>query len=111
MRRPLDWIVVSISITVLFANRMLAPEPMELQAPGPQFQESAAEGPAIAQADNPFAYIREDGSLQFLPVAAPRVAGKAAKSPGDAVDRAVHLVVTAHSRGQGHSVLSVNPAT
>jgi hypothetical protein len=80
MRRPLDWIVVSISITVLFANRMLAPQPMELQAPGPRFQESAAEGPAIAQADNPFAYIREDGSLQFLPVAAPRVAGKAAKS-------------------------------
>lgn len=79
MRRPLDWIVVSISILVLYANRLLAPQPIELQALGPKFQASVVASPATAQADNPFAYIREDGSLQFLPVASPRVAGKAAK--------------------------------
>ncbi len=89
MRRPLDWIVVSISIMVLFANRMLAPKPLDLDAPVPEIRAEVSGTPAAnpaVQTDNPFAYIREDGSLQFLPVAAPRVTtgprvtGKAVKS-------------------------------
>ena len=81
MRRPLDWIVVSISMMVLFANRMLAPKPIESHAPVPEFQTEILSGSAMAQAENPFAYIREDGSLQFLPVAAtPRLAGTSARA-------------------------------
>jgi hypothetical protein len=85
MRRPLDWIVVSISMMVLFANRMLAPKPVELHSPVPEFQTEILSGPAMArtraQAENPFAWIREDGSLQYLPVAAtPRLAGTSARA-------------------------------
>jgi hypothetical protein len=81
MRRPLDWIVVSISLMVLLANRMLAPKPIELLAPAQEFRAAVAGSPAMAQTDNPFAYIREDGSLQFVPVAAtPRLAGKPVKA-------------------------------
>ena len=49
MRRPLDWIVVSISMMVLFANRMLAPKPVELHSPVPEFQTEILSGPAMAR--------------------------------------------------------------
>jgi hypothetical protein len=68
MRRPLDWFVVSLSLLVLFANRMWAEQPAQprsvplAQAPRP----------------TPFAYVREDGSELYLQasgsaVPAPRV--------------------------------------
>jgi hypothetical protein len=100
MRRPLDWFVVSISMMLLAANRMLATPPAESPAYTPDlpvavsvtsnrpaFPLSVDAAPAEAGAvENPFAYIREDGSLQFLPAAAarptvaPRVSGKNTRS-------------------------------
>lgn len=69
MRRPLNWIVVSISLMVLFANRMWAQRPGD--EPATQARQ-AVPGAAIptAIADNPFAYVREDGTQEYLPVPA-----------------------------------------
>lgn len=58
MRRPLDWIVVSISLMVLFANRMLTDSDPIPEASVPE--------------ESPFAYIREDGTQVFLPAAGHR---------------------------------------
>jgi hypothetical protein len=96
MRRPLDWFVVSISMMLLAANRMLASPPAESAAPTPELPVAAsaisiplmvASAPGeAALVENPFAYIREDGSLQFLPaassrpMAAPRVSAKTLRS-------------------------------
>ena len=64
MRRPLDWVVVSISLMVLFANRMYAKPDV---APEPALA-SLLETPAATPGQSPFAYVREDGSQQFLPL-------------------------------------------
>jgi hypothetical protein len=76
MRRPLDWIVVAISLTVLFANRMLTASAPEMLVRSPEIQAIVTDA-AAAEPASPFAYIREDGSEIFLPVAGPRVAGPA----------------------------------
>lgn len=96
MRRPLDWFVVSISMLLLVANCMLATPPVEsaaLQTEIPVATHAVTEPWVVDAApmdavsvENPFAYIREDGSLQFLPAAnarpatVPRVAGKSSRS-------------------------------
>lgn len=67
MRRPLDWIVVSISLMVLAANHMLA---------GNRDAEAIARAPALraeaisvdtAAPRSPFAYVQGDGSLLYVP--------------------------------------------
>ena len=67
MRRPLDWLVVSISLMVLAANHMLA---------GNRDAQAIARAPALrAEAVNartdvprsPFAYVQGDGSLLYVP--------------------------------------------
>lgn len=68
MRRPLNWIVVSISLMVLFANRLWAPRPVE------QFVGKAPEivpVASIAAPASPFAYVREDGTQEYLPLPPP----------------------------------------
>ena len=72
MRRPLDWLVVSISLMVLFANRMVAnsdPAPVAavpaLLAAAPEITPDANENPAVCH----FAYVRVDGTQVFVPVA------------------------------------------
>ena len=71
MRRPLDWIVVSISLMVLFADRIVPDsDPISL-ASVPDFP-ALAEEPG--QPASPFAYIREDGTEVFLPVTGTHVA-------------------------------------
>lgn len=77
MRRPLDWIVVSISVMTIFANRMWAQKPDEPPASPPRVATTG--NGAGNPADTLFAYIREDGSLQFLP-AAPAIE---ARQPAD----------------------------
>jgi|SRR5689334_1779465 len=74
MRRPLDWIVVSISLLVLFANRMLTAKPPELQVAVPDIEAVVSNAPA-AEPASPFAWIQEDRSQVFLPAATPRLAG------------------------------------
>lgn len=77
MGRPLDWIVVSLSLLVLFANRMLVQPPAQplsttsetvnpAMAPRAGTAGVAANAAAGTEADSPFAYIREDGSQVFL---------------------------------------------
>jgi hypothetical protein len=56
MRRPLDWFVVSLSLLVLFANRMWAEQPAQPRTV------SLAQAPR----PTPFAYVREDGSELYL---------------------------------------------
>jgi hypothetical protein len=63
MRRPLNWIVVSISLMVLFANRMWAPRPVEYVPVATTASTASATAPA-----SPFAYVREDGTQEYLPV-------------------------------------------
>jgi len=67
MRRPLDWIVVSILLLVLSANRMLTAQPPRLQAGEPDIQPMVSSSNATAP-PSPFAWIEEDGSLVYLPV-------------------------------------------
>jgi hypothetical protein len=65
LAKPLDWLVVSISFMVLVANRMYAqPDVVPALAPVPTL---ASPSVRIAT-DSPFAYVREDGSQEFLPV-------------------------------------------
>lgn len=68
MRRPLDWIVVSISLMVLAANRMLVtPDPAPMaQAPALRAEAIGTEPTAQVPA-SPFAYVRSDGSLLYVP--------------------------------------------
>ncbi len=69
MRRPLNWIVVSISLMVLFANRMWAQRPAdELASQAREIVPAAT--PLAAIPDSPFAYVREDGTQEYLPVPA-----------------------------------------
>lgn len=56
MRRPLNWIVVAISLLMLLANRMVA-DPV-----------TAARAPAVSTTPGPFAYVQEDGTEIFLAV-------------------------------------------
>jgi hypothetical protein len=72
MRRPLDWIVVSILLLVLSANRMLTAQPPALQPPQADRQAMVSNALA-AEPANPFAWIQEDGSLVYLPAPEPRV--------------------------------------
>jgi hypothetical protein len=67
MRRPLDWIVVSILLLVLSANRVLTSGPPRLQAGEPDIQAMVAKADVAVPA-SPFAWIEEDGSLVYLPV-------------------------------------------
>ena len=73
MRRPLDWIVVSMSLLVLAGNRMLVPERAVAVVPAPP-----ARGELIALTEpvpsSPFAYVREDGSQVYVPI--PGVTGE-----------------------------------
>ncbi|HUQ10700.1 MAG TPA: hypothetical protein VM146_10335 [Steroidobacteraceae bacterium] len=73
MRRPLHWIVVSISLLVLFADRMLTTQP-----PEPAAQMS------------PFAWIREDGSEVYLPTSPPRAPGLVTTSQHGSTTHAVY---------------------
>jgi len=64
MRRPLDWIVVSIALMVLAANLLLRhSDPIPVAAVR-DFRLLADES---GQPASPFAYIREDGTEVFLP--------------------------------------------
>lgn len=72
MRRPLDWIVVSILLLVLSASRVITSEPPALEAPQPGLQAMISNAPAPGPG-NPFAWIQEDGSLVYLPAPEPRV--------------------------------------
>ena len=75
MRRPLDWIVVSISLLVLAANHML----VEKKEPAAFLQAStqaSVHAPALraepinvteAVPRSPFAYVQGDGSLLYVP--------------------------------------------
>lgn len=74
MRRPLDWVVVSISLMVLFANRLLTDSDPVPVAAVPDFE-------AAVPPESPFAYIREDGSQIFLPAAGSRLAAPARLQP------------------------------
>jgi hypothetical protein len=56
MRRPLDWIVVSISLLVLFAN-------LKLTASDPLPRTVTTDDTY----DSPFAYVRQDGSQLVVP--------------------------------------------
>jgi hypothetical protein len=69
MRRPLDWIVVSISLMVLFANRMLTDSDPVPVASVPDLQVLADD---LGEGESFFGYIREDGSQVFLPAAGQR---------------------------------------
>jgi hypothetical protein len=60
MRRPINWIVVSLSLLLLLVRHTLL-EP----APGV----SLAHASVMPEA-SPFAYVREDGSLLHLPMQA-----------------------------------------
>lgn len=71
MRRPLDWIVVVISLMVLFANRMVTDSDPNSVASVPDFEALAERA---GQPASPFAYIREDGTEVFLPDIGPRSA-------------------------------------
>jgi hypothetical protein len=66
MRRPLDWIVVSISLLVLAANRLLV-----VSDPVPMARLPALRAEPINAAEtapsSPFAYVRGDGSLLYVP--------------------------------------------
>jgi hypothetical protein len=56
MRRPLNWLVVAISLLLLCASRMVA-------NPAPD-----AHAPAVTNASpGLFAYVQEDGTLLYLP--------------------------------------------
>ena len=56
MRRPLNWVVVAISLLVLIANGpVLGPNP-------------SAHATATSDAPGLFAYVYEDGTEIFLPV-------------------------------------------
>lgn len=76
MRRPLDWIVVSISLMVLFANLMVTDSDRVAVASVPDLPVLTANANANAP-ESPFAYIREDGSQVYLPAVGPRLAGPA----------------------------------
>lgn len=68
MRRPLDWLVVTISLMVLFANRMWAQRPVEELAAQPRERVPVLAAPIASSAGpSPFAYVREDGTQEFLP--------------------------------------------
>ena len=69
MRRPLDWLVVSISLMVLFGSRMSTDSDPSFVAPVPDFVFSMEN---VGQNESPFAYIREDGSEVFLPASGSR---------------------------------------
>lgn len=64
MRRPLNWVVVSISLLVLFANRLYVKPEV-----APASTAASLLAPAATVMPSPFAYVREDGSQQFLPLA------------------------------------------
>jgi len=81
MRRPLDWIVVSISLMVLFANRMLTDSDPIPVATVPDLANVIEDETDSA---SPFAYIREDGSQVFLPDVGPRLASQARPEPATA---------------------------
>jgi hypothetical protein len=70
MRRPVDWIVVSISMMLLAANRMLVADPVvepTSASPVLRDQRIAREPPAPT---SPFAYVRKDGTQVYLPIPA-----------------------------------------
>ena len=68
MRRPLNWLVVSISLMVFFANRMWGEGPMEQAATQPRESIPVLAAPIAASATpSPFAYVREDGTQEFVP--------------------------------------------
>jgi hypothetical protein len=56
MRRPLNWVVIAISLLMLVVNQMAA-------GPGP-----SAAVPTSPVPPGLFAYVQEDGTLTFLPV-------------------------------------------
>lgn len=56
MRRPLNWIVVAISLMTLFVNRM-ATDPVRPVT----YSTDPSPSPGI------FAYVQEDGTLLYLP--------------------------------------------
>jgi len=67
MYRPLNWLVVVLSVSVLCANLWLVkPDPaLDLIAAGPSPHAIPAGGRSVVH--SPFAYIHEDGSEQYLP--------------------------------------------
>jgi hypothetical protein len=68
MRRPLNWIVVSLSLLALFANRAF----LESGVPQPRLAAIPVSSPSLeAAAPSPFAYVNEDGSQVYLPVVRP----------------------------------------
>ncbi len=68
MRRPLNWLVVSISLMVLFANRIWAERPAEALAAQQRERIPVLAAPiAASAAPSPFAYVREDGTQEFVP--------------------------------------------
>ena len=56
MRRPLNWVVVAISLLVLLANGVVLP-------PNP-----TAYAPVTSDSAGFFSYVKEDGTEIFLPV-------------------------------------------
>jgi hypothetical protein len=64
MAMPLGWVLVSISLTALLADWMYA-QPEAVPAPLPASTLASA---AATPIESPFAYVREDGSEQFLPI-------------------------------------------
>jgi hypothetical protein len=68
MRRPLNWLVVSISLMVLFANQIWAERPVEQVVTQQRDSIPVLAAPiAASAAPSPFAYVREDGTQEFVP--------------------------------------------
>lgn len=65
MRRPLDWLVVSIALLVLVASRMHSPPEAEFHSKVDTRTDSPSPAPAE---ESLFAYVHEDGTEEFLPV-------------------------------------------
>ena len=66
MRRPLNWLVASICLLALFANRMVANSDPAPAAAVPALP-AVVTGMSENTAGSPFAYVREDGSEVYLP--------------------------------------------
>lgn len=66
MRRPFDWLVICLSLLVLWANRVGLEPPSDRAAAMPQARVLPA--PPLDQEPGPFAYIQEDGTQIFVPM-------------------------------------------
>jgi hypothetical protein len=89
MRRPLDWIAMSLLLLVLCANRILTDPPPALEASPPALGAMVSNAPAGVPS-SPFAWIQEDGSLVYLPAPEAGVDVSMEAMIGSSTERAIY---------------------